>query len=193
MHADFFVLQVVQLGHGGGGGHGDELAGLKVRVREVHGLLALVGDGDGRHQHVAVALGQRGEGTFPRGADKLHVQPGFLGRSAQHVDVEADDFAFFVLEFKRCVGGVGAHGDDLGRRCRGCRCRRSGLGGHRGGCGFAAAAEEQAHGQGGDGLDELAFESHGKCRPGRLVDFGQGRIMRGGAGHFGSMHMPNPG
>jgi hypothetical protein len=54
----------------------DELLCVEVGLREVHGLAALVGDGDGRHQQVAVALVERIEDAFPRRVDELDLDAG---------------------------------------------------------------------------------------------------------------------
>jgi hypothetical protein len=74
------------------------------------------------------------------------------------LDVEADDLALLVLALERCVGGVGAHHVDLGRRRR-----RSGRHGSGGRCLFLLAAGGENEGGGSDAgqLQEAAGRQHG--------------------------------
>ena len=130
MHAYLEFFQVVKLGDLRFGRHGNQLLRVKVGSGKIHRLPALVGDGDGGRHQIAIALRQIVENAFPGRVDKLHFNAGLGSGGPDHVNVKANDLAFFVLRLKRGVGRVGADEVNAGRRCG---CRHGRYGRHGGG------------------------------------------------------------
>jgi hypothetical protein len=113
LHADGLAGQIVQHGKGAFVLDPDEqrLVGVEVRVAEVDLLGALVGDGHGRRDEVAVAGFERGDDGVEGRHTDLEVEVVVLGNPFEQFDVEARVRAVVVLELERGVGDVGAHGE----------------------------------------------------------------------------------
>src|SRR5690606_34295450 len=70
------------------GPHQDDLPRREVRIEEVHGLGAFVGDGHGRDDDVVVAAEQAGDNAFPSDVDNLHVHAEAAAALAYDVHVK---------------------------------------------------------------------------------------------------------
>ena len=105
--------------------HHDCLVGIEVRIREVVGLLAVIGDGDRGEDGVVCAPVQAGEDAVPGRVLDLDFDPLILGDGLDQVNVEADDGLAGVHELHGRPRGVAGDHELPGRGRRG-RLRGSG-------------------------------------------------------------------
>ena len=91
------------------------LVGVEVRLREGHLLLALVGDGRGRGDHVAVAGGKRGDDRVEGRSLEVGGERELRRHGPDDLDVEAGELVaagfVFVVELEGRVGNVRADGE----------------------------------------------------------------------------------
>ena len=142
LHAHFELLQIIKLCDLGVFFHSNQLHRIKVWLREIHGLLALIGDGDAAGHNIALAAIQRLEDAFPRRIDEFHFKSAFSRCSLEQIHSQAFHFIAGGHFLKRSIGRIRAHGVNLcWGRCR--SCHGCGRGGWRWSGSFFLAASHQ--------------------------------------------------
>ena len=114
LSAHFFAHEVGKRGDAGGFlAHDEDLARVDVGLREVHGGLAFVGDGDGGSDGLIAASRESGKDAVPSSVLYLDFEAARFGDLIDEVDIEADDVLVLVDEFHGRPCGVGCD-DDFG-------------------------------------------------------------------------------
>ena len=91
-------------------GHQHHLGDFKVGRGKIHALAALIGDGNGRGQHVEVAVVKAGKQAVPRLVFEAYLEAAGFGHGIEDVYIKAFNFAARALRFKRGKFGIQAHG-----------------------------------------------------------------------------------